>query len=331
MATKLPLVMPPSATYQGAAFILGIILATPNIANEYYNNYIDLVCNNTEQMNELELEFARVTWEDFRLNGIAEMNLFHLKNIERDKFIGFINERIDQNNYILLYEIDEYYLSYSEYYHKDHFIHDTYIYGYDADSFYIMAYKEKKLTMQEVAKDEIVEGIYSYYNFGHDESFCTFRPCHSVAKAIDTNKIISSIKEYLGNKKESCDEKVYGLETYGVIQKCILNIYKNSKDDVCEELDIRVMRLLWEHKKVLNDHIQKLQEYIKTNNKITEKFVDLENISHDIFLMAIKYNLTHRKRILKTIIEALDILKDREKEYLLQVVQTYNNTLAHDV
>lgn len=109
MKKKLPLEKPPIETYQSNAFVLGIILANDNIKNAYYNSYINLVCNNTNIMWNMELTFENDKWEYFRKVGIAEMNLYYLKNISKDKFVDFIKERLDQGNYILLYYIDEFY------------------------------------------------------------------------------------------------------------------------------------------------------------------------------------------------------------------------------
>ena len=42
----LPIVIPPTETYQSTSLVLGVILSTPNISNEYFNNYMMLSCNN---------------------------------------------------------------------------------------------------------------------------------------------------------------------------------------------------------------------------------------------------------------------------------------------
>ncbi len=50
MRNKLPLAEPPNRTYQGNAFILGILMAYENTKNVYYNNYINLKCNKTKNI-----------------------------------------------------------------------------------------------------------------------------------------------------------------------------------------------------------------------------------------------------------------------------------------
>ena len=154
----LPIVIPPTETYQSTSLVLGVILSTPNISNEYFNNYMMLSCKKTDIMSEMWLDFYGTDWESFRKRGIFEMNLFQFMNFDRKGFLGFIKERIDQGCYILFYCIDEYYLSYSDYYHKKHYIHDVYVYGYEGtSSFWVLAYKMKKLMLFQVNAEEICE------------------------------------------------------------------------------------------------------------------------------------------------------------------------------
>ena len=47
---KLPIVHPPFETYQGASFILGILLANSIIGDYFYNNYINIRCGNSKEM-----------------------------------------------------------------------------------------------------------------------------------------------------------------------------------------------------------------------------------------------------------------------------------------
>ena len=100
-----------------------------------YNNYINIQCIDTDNIEEVKLNFTNVLWENYRLSGIAEMNMYCLDNIHCDCFVNFIKERINQGNYLLFYNIDEYYLSYSNSFQNTHYCHDTYVYGYENSTF----------------------------------------------------------------------------------------------------------------------------------------------------------------------------------------------------
>ena len=47
----LPMRMPPCETYQGMAFIMGVLLSHENIKNYFHNTYISLRCANSDKMN----------------------------------------------------------------------------------------------------------------------------------------------------------------------------------------------------------------------------------------------------------------------------------------
>ena len=323
MEKKLPIIMPPIETYQSSSFILGIILANSNIENVFYNNYINLVCNNTNKMWDVELQFANVSWEDFRRNGIAEMDMYYLKNLSSDKYVDFIKERIDQGNYILLYSIDEFFLSYTINYQKRHFIHDTYIYGYNTDSFFIMAYKEKKLQMLEISIEEIVEGMYSYFQIDNDANFCTFRPFHAISVQVDFDKMMKEIMSYAREYKSYKDAKVYGINIYSILEKCILFIAEGKTDEYDGALDLRVFRMLWEHKKILVNHIKKIKEKKKLDEQIIAQIIEIEQAANKVFLLSMKYNVTYKKEILYKILGYLEEVREKEIIFFKQLITVY--------
>lgn len=316
MEKLLPLIHPPIETYQGSSFILGIILAYENIANAYYNNYINLECNNTNDIHNISLEFANISWDNYRMSGIAEMNLYHIANIPQNKFVDFIKERIDQGNYIIIYCIDEYYLSYTSCYKKHHNSHDTYIYGYNESHFFILAYKNGKLQKIHVPFKEIEEGLFSLLSNHCDLSFCTFRPNH----AINVQANLCQIKQEFCNYLHSIDSntlpnnKIYGINTYDVLSNCIKSFFNaNPKTGI----DLRPFRLLWEHKKLMRNHLIKYSEiaFIEDNNSIL-LFDETEQTANMIFKLMIKYNITYNANLSKQALELIDVLKEKEVNYL---------------
>lgn len=305
MCKILPLVMPPVETYQDTSFILGIILAHDHTKNAFCNNYIGWFCNDTEKINDLRLRFSNVAWEDYRKCGIAEMDLYYLKNIAKNCFINFIKERIDQDNYILLYSVDEFYLSYSSHYAERHFIHDTYIYGYENNSFYIMAYSGRKLQTLMVPTYEILDAMYHGFSENPDTTFCTFRPYHAVSVQIDYDQIRQGLTDFIDENKQYNDGKAYGLLVYDILQKSILSII-NNVDSNKKELDLRVFRMLWEHKKVLSHHIKLL------DSNYTDEADMVEQLSHIVFSLSMKYSVTYNRALLYRITDYLNQIKEKE-------------------
>ena len=112
---ELSLEFPPIETYQGSAFIMGAFLANPNYENLRYNGYIDLeYAKNAPNLSWLSVSFANSLWDYYRLEGLGEMNLYDIRNFTRSSLVGFMHERLDQDCYLLLYDVDEFYLSNGE-------------------------------------------------------------------------------------------------------------------------------------------------------------------------------------------------------------------------
>ncbi len=326
MKKILPLIHAPIETYQGTSFILSILLAYENMSDAYFNNYVNLQCNNTDNSYKMKLEFADVAWEDYRVSGIAEMNLYYLKNIHRDNFIDFIKERIDQGNYLIFYSIDEYYLSYSEHYKNDHFSHDTYVYGYEIDCFCVMAYKERKLSRFNIPMMELLMALYCHESALDDLSFCTFRPNHAVKEIFSLEKIKLSLSDYYhsehtGNKNTSL---VYGINTYDILLSCVRKAILNFGTELAY-IDLCPFRLFWEHKKVLKDHITKINESIILDDMINGMINDIESKAMIIFKLMIKYSLNNDGHILESVVSYLLQLREKEEKLIYMLLIALGN------
>ena len=196
MEKILPISIPPAETYQQTAFLMGIIQNNENVQALIYNSYINVSITKDEFW-EWRFEFTNVACEDFRKRGVGEMDLFYLNNISKDKCVDFLKERIDQNNFLLMFKIDEYEISYSEHYHNKHFEHDTYIFGYNDKIFYVMAYTDGHLRLMGVKQEEIIESLYNHQHYFGNTHFCSFRIHHCAREVIQLDEILSEINEYL--------------------------------------------------------------------------------------------------------------------------------------
>lgn len=320
MQKILPLAAAPIETYQGTSFILSVILSYENMGNAYFNNYINIRCNNTYDSVKVNLDFTGVSGDDYREKGLAEINRYFIKNIHQDNFHGFMRERIDQENYLLFFGVDEYYLSYSEYFQKKHRLHDTYVYGYDADSFCMMAYKDRKLSRFQLPMQELLRALYCQDRPMEIISFFTFRPSHSAIEVISFEKIKQSFyeyyhSEYSGNGSQTA---IYGMNTYNILIKCAETAISEFNNDAYP-MDLRPFRAFWEHKKVFKDHILKMSEKIVFDRRVYGMMDEIERQSSIIFKLMIKHKLNSDVQILERVAAYLMQLKEKEERliYLL--------------
>lgn len=346
MMKELPFSWPITETYQFSSFVMSIILSHNNIKNSYENNYINLFCYKTKRIWDMDLEFWDVTWEDFRKYGIFEMNLFSVDSFSQKTLASFLRERIDQGNYLLLHMVDEFYLPYSDVYQKKHYIHDTYLYGYEEDCFLVMAYKNNKLQQLKVLDSDIVQSVFSSKFYKPEVYFCSLRPNQTVYVNVDYGRIKQSFYDYLGivgketkrqmqNHVKSNmlnyvyyqtpfkENYVYGNQIYDVLNECMYEILKGF-DSNPEKIDIRPFRLIWEHKRILHERIGYIASRYTISQDIVDSFGDLVVTGNQIFMLAIKYNFSGQKEVLERIIKSVEQLKDKEKKLLITFLDEWN-------
>ena len=298
--SDLPFVFPPIETYQGISFILGVMSAYSAYAAIRYNNYINLECAETDQLYDMKLIFSDSMWEYYRASGLAEMNLYDVSNLDKKTLSQFICERIDQGCYLLLYDVDEYYLSYTDNFNKQHFDHDTYIYGYNDEYFHILAYKNKHLTTLYIDKQEIVNALVS----DRKRSFCTFRPSINRNVNADKNVILNKIRTfYEGGSVADCKPgRVYGIGVYEVLLTGMCTIVK--------EADLRPFRCLWEQKKMMRDRLL----YLKDNfsNDCLKQLEDICESTEMVFRLMMKYNMTFNTLIVDKAYRSIQTIRDED-------------------
>ena len=216
-------------------------------------------------------------------------------------------------------------LSYTKSYNKTHFVHDTYVYGYNEDFFCVMAYKGKKLQMFEVLMEEVVEAMYGYMKVKEDTNFCTFRPYHAIQVELNWDIISKEFIKYVDKREIKGEEKVYGINVYSILRKCIYNISRSNNNFLREDnvLDLRPFRMLWEHKKVLLEHLKKMDEIKKISTIYFFKMQEIEKITNRVFMMAIKYNITFENKILNSILQYLEHIENDENIFFDTFIETY--------
>ncbi len=318
----LNIIDPPIGTYQGISFVLAVLLCDNKTENLYYNNYINLTVDNENDYTNMGLRFTNVSWENYRIDGFANMDMYYVKNIKHACFIEFLKKLIDLNNYLLLFGVDEFYLSYSEFYKKIHFIHDTYIYGYDENSFYLMAYTNENLKKIRICCHEIRDAIYGYLQKNNNASFCTFRPVRNKYVTVDTGKICRELNDYINKRGSDIYAKtdIYGIATYTLLQKYIGYVSVNSE----VKIDLRIFRTFWEHKKVMCERIQYLSKVYSISLDVCENIKSIEKQSRLIFLLATKYYLSGRKEILERILLLMRKVQDGEMELIVELLNELN-------
>lgn len=307
----------PIETYQSLAFLLSIVLVHENIKNAYYNKYINLERTCDTNSNTFHITFLDVLWGEYYEDGLAELNIHYIREILKADCCIYMRNILDENNYLLLYDVDEYYLSYSKCYHSIHRVHDTYIYGFYDTHFYVMAYMNGKLSRIKVDVEEVIEALYYRLNDSEDISFCHFRFYDSSNVSIDLRCIRDQLVQYLQGKGISKIHDIYGINTYDIISNYLDYMGENLMCDI----NYKHFRVLWEHKRIMRERIERLSKMIHIDNSMIETSKEIENSANSLFMLIMKYNLKRNEAIIDRAKNMLFNIKEREVKMITELIE----------
>jgi len=312
---------PITQTYQGISFTQAILLSYGNTKNEIYNNYVNLYIDKLGKTDEFELNFSGVLWEDFRLRGLFAMDIFPGEN-KKYNFIDLVKKQIRKGKYVYIFGFDDYYVSYSPVYMKNHIEHDLYIYGYDSENFFVMAYKGKNLRKFAVAQKEVENGYMRKTFLPYPADICTVEVLGKRV-SLSEKKILDGIECYLNGEpnnyptktKDDVEKKAYGVNVYDEISQYLKCLYMTNF-----EIDLRIFRLLWEHKVMMLNRLDKLSEkHRKQLNEIRAEYSLVEKKAEILFRRAIKFSICNKKELLIKMVEEVDSLRGLEEVILEKV------------
>jgi hypothetical protein len=327
MQKSLLLTPPPSETYQSTSFFIAILIAHPGTLNYYYNNFINLKCQNPSKPHGAALTYITNHWEYIRPYNFAQIYEYNLKNIPRNKIVSFLKKCIDDNKYLLLYMIDDYYLSYSASYEKRHFIHDTYIYGYDNDYFLVQAYSNDNLHRMKVPAKEIEESLYNI-STDLDVTFKTLYIDDSKKVELDLHTICTEFINYLNGVAPNDIESfgIYGMNTYKAIFE-FLKMVPVTMENTEYLPDYRVLRFFWEHKASRTNLLQYIKDIIHIDDNIFSLSNEILKLSYNLFYQFLKYTINKNPNLLDKMNNHLERIKELDNTFTTSMIEVLKREL----
>lgn len=262
------------------------------------------------------------------------------------EFSQFLTNCIN-NDYYVHCLVDTYHIAaYEDCYMKTHLYHNITIYGYDekkgifytADSFVHGRFVKKEITMSEMNAGFFETRVNDWL-----DGILMYRVKEDPYKGIgyDTRHMRKEIRNYLEGtpsgeisvqekRRRIPDEYVYGIQVYDSLISYIQ--YIRDED---EKIDIRLISVLIDHKKVLLHiagqlHSIALLDSIDENrNNISSLMKELEAISGKM----LKYNILHDINLLNEIMENLQEAMQSDYstmeflyETMLEIPKSFNLT-----
>lgn len=291
--------------------------------NEETNNWI---CNNFIQLRFFQevvfFEGYRSIFYNCTNTTTNRISRNILKRKWNNNIIEFLEDMIDENYYILMYD-DVFYIK--RYKSEFHHNHELFVYGYDT---------ERRVLF---CADNVIDGKYSTFEAPFDEvelaywnvedsSYYTDLNCittqfgYDVPDKMDLKQIYVLLKDYINsdctvNFSEHISANIYGFQ----IHKMILDKYINKEKDA--DLDIRPVRVFYDHKKLMIFRLEKLSKFLNTNvfDQFINCYKEVEEQYDIISCLVIRYNLIHQESLLSNIYSHFEKAIEMEESNLDQL------------
>lgn len=302
-------------------YAIGVVIE--NSKNQFYDwffsNYIQIHCDNQFSNNSgvpIDFHFAieKYHWA-YYFNYFMDYD-----NIKRDiiknmgiDFVEYVKENIRSRGYVEV-RLNEFYIEDRAAYQKYPFEHDNVIYGFDdeEEKFYILGYAcDNIVRCSTVPYQAISDSFYDCDSCNHNVAVLRYNVDY-VTYDLNIKLIIRLLKEYLDgvnsglhmeNLTVTKRNRSFGIKVYDVI----LNSEENFNTLL---IDIRILHLIYEHKKCMLDRVK----FLVCRGVIEEdaEFIEEFNALYDMSLRA-------RNVCLKNIIKASEKNCNKIKTILLEM------------
>lgn len=291
---KLPIIKnPPHKAFQEPAFFLGILLVNPEYINEFYNEYINLKFE--LRSNRLYMCYPKYNWYtydncDCDVESIViKANPFIIDNQNPyAHLIKLMRNKIEEGYFVEGF-CDEYYISKKPNYNISHNSHDYLLYGYNDEKQYFIAlgytnkgiYEEYIIPYKEMYDSIIWRNENKLLNNHGLAKYEFIKAKKDKNYKSDLTRIKSELNNFLTSKSLTADSWLYGIDAY--------NAFYNNLPDI---FDVRCLRLLMEHKKIMYSRINYLMENFNISlETLKHRYKEVVNLSEIMFNMSLKYRI----------------------------------------
>ncbi|WP_340022727.1 hypothetical protein MHI24_27560 [Paenibacillus sp. FSL K6-1096] len=327
MKTILPVVNPPITSFPYIANTLSFLwINNAQVLPWLSDRYLQLIIRPHHSMTRADF-YEQADTDNYIIPANSCPFLGWLRNNQTtanfNKLTDYIEYQINQGYYLDAC-LDNYYLKCSASYKKEHFIHTTFIYGFDrannliyiSDFYENGKYARKTATYEEINKSikgiDYLINLYKYQDFNY---------------ALNINQLKLFIEDYI-NCKDSLRKFEFSYADYNRDNLYGLNFYKYIIDVFCRErtLDIRPFHILYDHKVMMGVRLDYLYKLNIFDNSLILKLKERNNviISEALTLrnMAIKYNITNEGGLIHKIIDRCNYIKNVDYAFMIDLLSS---------
>ena len=324
---ELPLMKPLYSTYHHQGVATAILASNPSIRNWYLNEATILTClpNFLKGYTSPEITVMHSSW-----NAIPYFDKKHYDMKYLGGYVHFVIQKLlDDGYYVYFQGPDDYYVEGKSWYHAHHFFHDGCICGYDRENktYCIYAYDQnwiyqKFRTPQKAFDAGRIAGIEN----GKRNYIYGIKP-QDVQLDFSPETALKRIAEHLDSDMtkypEASEKRIYGTVVHDYIVKYLDMLFNGSIP--YEKIDRRVFRLIWEHKTVMLERIERIESELQLDHTVSRAYRAVVREANTCRMLYASHQLKQRNSLLPMIQKKLLALK-AEEETLLKELLTKGTT-----
>lgn len=236
-----------------------------------------------------------------------------------------IRNLIDAGYYVYFCGVDDYYVNGKSWYKERHFRHNGTICGYNQSdkTFCIYAYDSNWIYQKFwTPQKSFNKGREVMFKKGEPGSLCIIKPRQDKVE-FSVQTALEGIVDYLDSDlvkyPEDGEGNVRGIIVHEYIAKYVSKLFDGSIP--YERMDRRVFRLIWEHKKVMHERIEKIEQCLQLRNEISGKYKHLVSEANNMRMLYASHHMKRRDSVLPIIKRKLLKLMDDERELLTLLIE----------
>ena len=327
---ELPVVEPLYQTYNNC-IVSACIQENLSIRDWLLTNAVVLTCNRKflTGFTTPEVDVENYSFD----NPFLETRWIPMKFLK-----GYINpvirNFIDEGYFIYFTGVDDYYVQGKSWYKERHFPHNGTICGYNQidKTYCIYAYDSNWIVQKFWTPQKCFnKGREAFLKKGRPGFICAVKPRPEQAE-FSVKTSLEGIMDYLDsdiNKyPETGEGDIRGIVVHEYLAKYIDKLLDESIP--YNRMDRRVFRFVWEHKKVMLERIEKIEQILKLGNEISEKYQSLVSDADAMRMLYASHHMRRRDSLLPIIKKKLLNLMEQERDLLTLLVDRAGKKFANE-
>ncbi|MBW7474702.1 hypothetical protein K0T92_08085 [Paenibacillus oenotherae] len=284
ISTILPMVTPPIHGLLHYGYQLAMTMSNGDHNDWVFSNFIQLYSDYNSEGFDFRVDFYAPEGKyGLKYPGLKGYMINYQVNSEmKDNIIDYIMNCIDDKCYCEIH-LNEYYLPNKEFYKIKNYNHQNLVYGYDKENKLFKALGFNKLGVFDNL-DIGFEDFQLAYQNTEPEPYLTlnrydigfYLHCYKHDLELNVDKIYQSLEDYRQSKNSfkvlyHPSEAVFGLNVYD-------HIFEKATSASVVLKDIRIIHVLWEHKKMMLLRIKHLtnKQVIRDGESIYNEYAKVE-------------------------------------------------------